>query len=49
MLATVSPVAIVDVRRKRYASDLSRKEWRAIRPQLAQKPGPGRPRTVDWH
>jgi len=35
------------LRRKRYMSDLSRKEWRAIRPYLAQKPGPGRPRTID--
>jgi putative transposase len=41
------PPSATDIRRKRYASDLSRKEWRAIRPHLAQKPGPGRPRTVD--
>lgn len=47
MPATASPVSFVDVRRKRYPSDLSRKEWRAIRLHLAQSPGPGRPRTVD--
>jgi putative transposase len=45
--AATSPPSSTDVRRKRYASDLSRKEWRVIRPHLAQKPGPGRPRTVD--
>ena len=47
MPAASSPPSATDLRRKRYASDLSRKEWRAIRPYLAQKPGPGRPRTVD--
>jgi putative transposase len=47
VIAAASPPASTDIRRKRYATDLSRKEWRAIRPHLAQKPGPGRPRTVD--
>jgi putative transposase len=45
--AVSSPTCPTEVRRKRYASDLSRKEWRAIRLHLAQSPGPGRPRTVD--
>ena len=45
--AAVSPPSSTDLRRKRYPSDLSRKEWRVIRSQLAQSPGAGRPRTVD--
>ena len=47
MIATSLPPSTTDVRCKRYATDLSRKEWRAVRPHLVQPPGPGRPRTVD--
>lgn len=47
MIAATASPSSADIRRKRYPSDLSRKEWRAIRPHLAQQPGPGRPRTVD--
>jgi putative transposase len=47
VIAASSPPSSTDIRRKRYTTDLSRKEWRAIRPHLAQQPGPGRPRTVD--
>ena len=47
MTAAVSALSSTDLRHKRYPSDLSRKEWRAIRSHLAQAPGPGRPRTVD--
>lgn len=34
-------------RRRRYPSDVTDHEWALIAPFLAQRPGPGRPRTVD--
>ena len=34
--------------RRRYPSDLTDREWAVLRPLVpAQRPGPGRPRTVD--
>ena len=47
-MTTSTPVTpALERRHRRYASDLTNKEWRIIRPFLVRSSGPGHPQVLD--